>query len=66
VYVVIGLTVVFAVVGFIVADAIGAPTTGPGPPAVIVLIGCLVACIVYSIGVRIRKPGSSQPSRRAS
>jgi len=66
VYIVVGLTVVFAVVGFVIADAIGAPTTGPGPPAVIVLIGCIVACIVYSIGRRIRKPGSSEPSRRAS
>jgi tellurite resistance protein TehA-like permease len=66
VYLIIGLTIVFAVVGFIVADAIGAPTTGPGPPGVITLIGCIVACIVYSIGVRLRKLGSSEPSRRAS
>jgi hypothetical protein len=54
VYVLIGLTVVFAVIGFVVADAIGAPTTGPGPPAVIVLIGCIVGCSVYGLVTRVR------------
>jgi len=53
-YVVIGMTVVFAVVGFIIADAIGAPTTGPDPPAVIVLIGCIVGCSVYGLITKAR------------
>jgi hypothetical protein len=56
VYIVVGLTVGFAVVGFAVADAIGAPTTGPGPPAVIVLIGCIVGCSVYGLVTRMRRP----------
>jgi hypothetical protein len=53
-HIIIGLTVVFAVVGFIVADAIGAPTTGPGPPGAIVLIGCVVACCVYGLVTKAR------------
>ena len=54
VYVVMGLTVVFAVIGFAIADAIGAPTTGPGPPGVIVFIGCVVACSVYALARSVR------------
>lgn len=64
VYVVIGLTVVFAVVGFAVADASGAPTTGPGPPAVIVLIGCIVACSVYALFTKARAHADDHPHAR--
>jgi uncharacterized protein YqgC (DUF456 family) len=55
VYVVIGLIVLFAIIGFVVADAIGAPTTGPGPPAVIGSIGCIVGCSIYSLVDRLRR-----------
>jgi drug/metabolite transporter (DMT)-like permease len=64
-YVVIGLVVLFTVVAFAVADAIGAPTTGPGPPAVIVLIGCIVGCSVYGLATKaFRHRAADHPHTR--
>jgi hypothetical protein len=64
VYILGGLTVVFVIVAFAIADAIGAPTTGPGPPAVIVLIGATVACLVYGLVAKARAHADGHPHVR--
>lgn len=59
----IGLSIVFIIIAFGIADAIRAPTTGPGPPGVIILTGVIVACTVYRLARKLLGPGTNDSAR---